>query len=300
MHLSKEKKRKLRRVLGAMSPSIKGDLMMQDMVYDMKDLERTIEELRTEFSKELESKISSIPENTDLTEEISILRDEFETKFEILAENELEVINIKEQLPVLVENTIDKEKEIREEFNKRMDEIVKNLRNDFNSRIANLGGGSMNQKISINSSVMSSKYADINLLGSITKSDNDTTKQVDITIADADTGITQLTGDVTAGPGSGSQVATLATVNGNVGTFGSATQSPQVTVNVKGLVTAASNVTITPAFGSVTGGTAGSVIFSNGTNLAQDNDNFLWDATNKRLGIGTNAPATLFHARIKI
>ena len=72
----------------------------------------------------------------------------------------------------------------------------------------------------------------------------------------------------------------------------------QVTVNVKGLVTAASNVTITPAFGSVTGGTAGSVIFSNGTNLAQDNDNFLWDATNKRLGIGTNAPATLFHARI--
>jgi hypothetical protein len=48
-------------------------------------------------------------------------------------------------------------------------------------------------------------------------------------------GITQLTGDVTAGPGSGSQAATLATVNSNVGTF------QGITVNGKGLVTAASN-----------------------------------------------------------
>src|SRR5258706_2780162 len=31
------------------------------------------------------------------------------------------------------------------------------------------------------------------------------------------TGITQLTGDITAGPGSGSQASTLATVNSNVG-----------------------------------------------------------------------------------
>lgn len=38
---------------------------------------------------------------------------------------------------------------------------------------------------------------------------------------------------------------TLATVNSNVGTFGSATQVSQVTVNAKGLVTAAANVTIT-------------------------------------------------------
>lgn len=38
---------------------------------------------------------------------------------------------------------------------------------------------------------------------------------------------------------------TLATVNANVGTFGSATQVSQITVNAKGLITAASNVTIT-------------------------------------------------------
>lgn len=53
-----------------------------------------------------------------------------------------------------------------------------------------------------------------------------------------------LTGDIT-GSGTASFPTTLATVNPNVGTFGSATQVPQFTVNAKGLVTAVSNVTIT-------------------------------------------------------
>ncbi|MEX2514736.1 MAG: immunoglobulin-like domain-containing protein [Candidatus Paceibacterota bacterium] len=39
--------------------------------------------------------------------------------------------------------------------------------------------------------------------------------------------------------------------------------------------------------------TAGSIIFSNGTNLAQDNANFFWDSANSRLGIGTNGPSAL-------
>ena len=46
---------------------------------------------------------------------------------------------------------------------------------------------------------------------------------------------------------------TLATVNSNVGSFGSATQSLTATVNGKGLVTAMSAQTITPAVGSITG-----------------------------------------------
>lgn len=60
---------------------------------------------------------------------------------------------------------------------------------------------------------------------------------ITINATDTDTGITQLTGDVTAGPGSGSQVATLATVNSNVGSFTYAS----ITVNAKGLITAASS-----------------------------------------------------------
>lgn len=61
-----------------------------------------------------------------------------------------------------------------------------------------------------------------------------------------------LTGDVTSA--AGSAATTLATVNTNVGTFGSATQVAQVTLNAKGLVTAAANVTIS---GVAPGGAAG-------------------------------------------
>lgn len=60
-----------------------------------------------------------------------------------------------------------------------------------------------------------------------------------------------LTGDITTA--GGALATTLATVNANVGTFGSATQSVQFTVNGKGLITAAANVTVTPAVGSITG-----------------------------------------------
>jgi len=56
------------------------------------------------------------------------------------------------------------------------------------------------------------------------------------------------TGDAT-----GATVLTLATVNSNVGSFGSTTKVPTYTVNVKGLITAASNTTIQIAESQVTG-----------------------------------------------
>lgn len=59
-----------------------------------------------------------------------------------------------------------------------------------------------------------------------------------------------ITGDWTM---SAAGAATLATVNSNTGTFGSATKASVVTVNGKGLVTAASESTVTPAVGSITG-----------------------------------------------
>lgn len=58
------------------------------------------------------------------------------------------------------------------------------------------------------------------------------------------------------GSGNVTAAGTLATVNTNTGTFGSATQVPQFTVNGKGLITAVSNITITPAASSITGGAA--------------------------------------------
>jgi len=64
-------------------------------------------------------------------------------------------------------------------------------------------------------------------------------------IISSGSGINQLTGDVTAGPGVGSQVTTLATVNGSPGTCGDATHTCQVTTNGKGLTTGQSSVAIT-------------------------------------------------------
>ena len=60
-----------------------------------------------------------------------------------------------------------------------------------------------------------------------------------------------LTGDVT-GTGTGSFAATLATVNSNVGSFGSATQVATFTVDGKGRTTAAGNATIAIASTAIT------------------------------------------------
>jgi hypothetical protein len=63
-------------------------------------------------------------------------------------------------------------------------------------------------------------------------------------------GINQLTGDGTAGPGTGSQAFTLATVNGGSGQCGDATHVCQVTTNGKGLTTSQTPVAITGTGGA--------------------------------------------------
>jgi hypothetical protein len=64
------------------------------------------------------------------------------------------------------------------------------------------------------------------------------------------TAITQLTGDVAAGPGPGSVASTLATVNTTPGACGDATHVCRVTTNGKGLVTAQSAVTVSGGGGA--------------------------------------------------
>lgn len=63
--------------------------------------------------------------------------------------------------------------------------------------------------------------------------------------------LTALTGDGAAS-GPGSAAFTLSTVNAGVGSFGTATQVPSITVNAKGLVTAAANTAIQIAETQVT------------------------------------------------
>lgn len=98
--------------------------------------------------------------------------------------------------------------------------------------------------------------------------------------------ITALTGDVTAS-GPGSVATTLATVNSNTGSFGTATQSPTLTLNGKGLVTAAVNTTITPAVGSITGLGSGVATF-----LATPSSANLGSALTDKTGTGVSVFAT--------
>lgn len=129
-------------------------------------------------------------------------------------------------------------------------------------------------------------------------------------VAPSASGITQLTGDVTAGPGSGSQAATLATVNGDVGTFGSANKIPVIDVNAKGLITAVTEVNPTVDVNAITGlgtgvatalavnvGTAGAFVVNGGV-LGTPSSGTLTNVTGLPLstgitGFGTGVAAAL-------
>lgn len=106
-----------------------------------------------------------------------------------------------------------------------------------------------------------------------------------------------LGGDVTTTGGSTS--LTLVTVNTNVGTFGSATQCLAVTVNGKGLITAASAVTCTPSVSNVGGLGAGVAtalgLVTNGSGgvvtatPTRAGDIFFWTGTTITMLAGNNA-----------
>jgi hypothetical protein len=85
---------------------------------------------------------------------------------------------------------------------------------------------------------------------------NDVTKVVSGTgtcVTPAAGGITQLTGAVTAGPGSGSQVATITSTISAAGPIGSATVAPVITFNAAGQLTTVTSATIAPPFSAITG-----------------------------------------------
>lgn len=168
-----------------------------------------------------------------------------------------------------------------------------------------------------------------------TNNTNDITTEVDTTqiatqydLTQIVSGINQLTGDVTAGPGSGSQVATIANNAVTNAKFRQSTglsivgRSANSTGDVADITASNDNEILrrsgtTIGFGSINlassnavgssilgignGGTGsssfttGSVIFMGASALSQNNSNFFWDNTNARLGLGTITPNRAFH-----
>lgn len=110
--------------------------------------------------------------------------------------------------------------------------------------------------------------------------------------------ITALTGDATAS-GPGSVALTLATVNGNVGSFGSSTSIPSFTVNAKGLITAASgNVVIAPA-GTLTGATLAAGVTASSLTSVGTIVTGVWNGTTIAIangGTGQTSASTAFNA----
>ena len=110
--------------------------------------------------------------------------------------------------------------------------------------------------------------------------------------------ITALTGDGTAS-GPGSAAFTLATVNSNVGSFGSSTSIPSFTVNAKGLITAASgNAVVAPA-GTLSGTTLNSTVVSSSLTSVGTLTSGVWNATTIAIangGTGQTSAAAAFAA----
>lgn len=120
-----------------------------------------------------------------------------------------------------------------------------------------------------------------------------------------------LTGDVTTS--AGALATTLATVNSNVGSFGSSTAIPTFTVNGKGLITAASTAVVIAPAGTLTGTTLASNVVTaslttiNGSTVPTASDTFTLLAasqtlTNKSINASnntiTNLTTSMFAANV--
>ena len=112
------------------------------------------------------------------------------------------------------------------------------------------------------------------------------------------TGTIALTSDLTSGTVTSVAALTLGTTGTDLSsTVANGTTTPVITLNVP-TASATNRGALSSADWSTFNGkynlpslTSGSVLFSNGTTISQNNSNFFWDNTNVRLGIGTVSPS---------
>ena len=98
----------------------------------------------------------------------------------------------------------------------------------------------------------------------------------------------------TYGTGTVTSVATSAPLTGGTITTSGTIGITQATTSTNGYLSSTDWNTFNGKF-TLPSLTSGSVLFSNGSTIAQDNANFFWDDVNNRLGIGTATPESILH-----
>jgi hypothetical protein len=98
----------------------------------------------------------------------------------------------------------------------------------------------------------------------------------------------------TSNTGTVTSVATSAPLTGGTITTSGTIGITQATTSANGYLSSTDWNTFNGKF-TLPSLTSGSVLFSNGSTIAQDNANFFWDDVNNRLGIGTATPEQILH-----
>jgi hypothetical protein len=177
--------------------NFKKNVDISPLVKSVEDIKSTVQKELKNISDKYDNKISALGEksaNDNETLEENLLK-QLETevvnlKVKIASiDYEDKDADIKKELSDLKKNINEKFANLKipddkEEDLKELKSILETTRLDLINQINKKGGGSMPRKISVSGAVMSNKYADFNLLGA-TATDNNTTKQVDITTGTA-------------------------------------------------------------------------------------------------------------------
>ena len=168
-----------------LTPIISGLKELQDIIaleqktivsnFEVKlaELKRLATALNTETGQAIDGKIDK------LGEALKSSKEQFDSQ---LQTNQAKEVVLRQEMYILEDKL---KKLASEDKPKFYDKEIAELRSDFMSRLTNLGGGSPNQQINVNSSVMSTRYADINFrnAGNIgwTAANDDTNRRVNIT-----------------------------------------------------------------------------------------------------------------------
>lgn len=158
-----------------------------------KTIENKVEELKSNVNQKIEEVKNQDSFPSEFLSDTEVLKADFMSKINTLIvefnDKFSSLENLSEASARLTRSSFMKEtediKKAQKNIKETIDENISELRTELIQRLSRLGGGSMNRKISINGVAMSTRFTDVNYIGSgaPTAADNLVTKQVDLTFS---------------------------------------------------------------------------------------------------------------------